>query len=77
MKALEKDRTRRYETALSLARDVQRYLADDVVEAPAAIELVSNGENCAEQSGSGPHRGVGVRGAGSRPAGLWLAVVAR
>ncbi len=33
MKALEKDRTRRYETANALARDVQRYLADEVVEA--------------------------------------------
>src|SRR5262249_15621277 len=33
MKALEKDRTRRYETANGLARDVQRYLADEVVEA--------------------------------------------
>src|SRR5262249_34648659 len=33
MKALEKDRNRRYETANGLARDVQRYLADDVVEA--------------------------------------------
>jgi tetratricopeptide (TPR) repeat protein len=33
MKALEKDRARRYETANALARDVQRYLADEVVEA--------------------------------------------
>jgi WD40 repeat protein/serine/threonine protein kinase len=33
MKALEKDRDRRYETALGLARDVRRYLADEVVEA--------------------------------------------
>ena len=33
MKALEKDRTRRYETANSLARDIQRYLNDEVVEA--------------------------------------------
>jgi non-specific serine/threonine protein kinase/serine/threonine-protein kinase len=33
MKALEKDRTRRYETANGLARDVQRYLADEIVEA--------------------------------------------
>jgi serine/threonine protein kinase/tetratricopeptide (TPR) repeat protein len=31
MKALEKDRTRRYETASSLAADVQRYLADEPV----------------------------------------------
>src|SRR5207237_783615 len=33
MKCLEKDRTRRYETADGLARDVQRYLADEPVEA--------------------------------------------
>jgi serine/threonine protein kinase/tetratricopeptide (TPR) repeat protein len=33
MKALEKDRTRRYETANGLARDVQRYLGNEVVEA--------------------------------------------
>ena len=33
MKALEKDRTRRYETANGLARDVERYLHDEPVEA--------------------------------------------
>ncbi|MFL5330876.1 MAG: tetratricopeptide repeat protein [Gemmataceae bacterium] len=33
MKALEKDRTRRYETASGLARDIQRYLSDEPVEA--------------------------------------------
>ncbi len=33
MKALEKDRDRRYDTANGLARDIQRYLADEVVEA--------------------------------------------
>lgn len=32
-KCLEKDRNRRYETANGLARDVQRYLSDDPVEA--------------------------------------------
>ncbi len=31
--ALEKDRTRRYETANGFARDVQRYLSDELVEA--------------------------------------------
>src|SRR5207249_1051411 len=31
MKALEKDRTRRYETASAFAQDVQRYLADEPV----------------------------------------------
>jgi WD40 repeat protein len=33
MKCLEKDRSRRYETANGLARDLERYLHDDVVEA--------------------------------------------
>ena len=33
MKALEKDRTRRYESANELAKDVQRYLDDEPVEA--------------------------------------------
>ncbi|HVK16579.1 MAG TPA: serine/threonine-protein kinase [Fimbriiglobus sp.] len=33
MKCLEKDRTRRYETANGLARDLQRFLADEPVEA--------------------------------------------
>ncbi|MGH7168802.1 MAG: serine/threonine-protein kinase [Gemmataceae bacterium] len=33
MKCLEKQRDRRYETASSLARDLQRYLADEPVEA--------------------------------------------
>jgi serine/threonine protein kinase len=33
MKCLEKDRSRRYETANGLARDLQRYLADEAVEA--------------------------------------------
>ncbi len=33
MKALEKDRARRYDTVNGFARDIQRYLADEVVEA--------------------------------------------
>jgi non-specific serine/threonine protein kinase/serine/threonine-protein kinase len=39
MKALEKDRTRRYETASSFARDLERYLDGDPVEAcpPSAL----------------------------------------
>jgi serine/threonine protein kinase/tetratricopeptide (TPR) repeat protein len=39
MKALEKDRTRRYETATGLARDIERYLKDEPVEAcpPSAV----------------------------------------
>jgi serine/threonine protein kinase/WD40 repeat protein/tetratricopeptide (TPR) repeat protein len=39
MKALEKDRNRRYETANGFAQDIQRYLADEPVEAcpPSAM----------------------------------------
>jgi serine/threonine protein kinase/tetratricopeptide (TPR) repeat protein len=39
MKCLEKDRTRRYATANGLARDIQRYLRDEPVEAgpPSAV----------------------------------------
>ena len=33
MKALEKDRNRRYDSANGFARDIERYLADEVVEA--------------------------------------------
>jgi eukaryotic-like serine/threonine-protein kinase len=33
MKSLEKDRNRRYETAVGLARDVERYLQNEMVEA--------------------------------------------
>jgi serine/threonine protein kinase len=33
MKCLEKDRSRRYETAVGLARDIERYLNDEPVEA--------------------------------------------
>jgi serine/threonine protein kinase len=42
MKALEKDRARRYETAHSLARDVQRYLANEPISArpPSSIYKV-------------------------------------
>lgn len=39
MKAIEKDRSRRYETADALARDVERYLADEPLDAgpPSAV----------------------------------------
>ncbi len=38
MRCLEKDRTRRYDTASALARDVERYLHDEAVEArPASL----------------------------------------
>jgi tetratricopeptide (TPR) repeat protein len=43
MKALEKDRSRRYETASALARDVERYLHDEPVEAgpPSTVYRMS------------------------------------
>ena len=49
MKCLEKDRTRRYETANALARDVERYLADEPVEAcppSAGYRLRKFGRRC-------------------------------
>src|SRR6185436_7990820 len=39
MKAMEKDRTRRYETANGLALDVQRYLANEVILARPPSKL--------------------------------------
>jgi serine/threonine protein kinase/Tfp pilus assembly protein PilF len=39
MKALDKDRTRRYETANALASDIQRHLNDEPVEAHAPSQL--------------------------------------
>src|SRR5204863_8910504 len=43
MKCLEKQRDRRYETANALSRDIQRYLADEAVEArpPSAAYRLS------------------------------------
>ena len=48
MKALEKDRTRRYETANDFARDVQRYLDDEAVEAcpPSTIYRLRKFTRC-------------------------------
>ena len=44
MKALEKDRSRRYETATALANDIQRYLDDDPVRAsPPSPDLTPCG----------------------------------
>jgi serine/threonine protein kinase len=46
MKALEKDRNRRYETASGFAQDVQRYLADERVQAcpPSTSYLLTTAE---------------------------------
>ena len=46
MKALEKDRTRRYETANGFGADVLRHLASEpVVAAPAKIGLTGCGSS--------------------------------
>ena len=49
MKALEKDRNRRYETASALAADVQRYLDDEPVLAcpPSALYRLLDLPACA------------------------------
>ena len=47
MKALEKDRDRRYETASALAADVQRYLADEPVRGVPAVGAATGcGSSC-------------------------------
>jgi serine/threonine protein kinase len=47
MKALEKDRTRRYETANELARDIERHLSDE----PVVANPPSAGYGCASSFG--------------------------
>ena len=44
MKSMEKDRSRRYETAESLANDIRRYLADEPVAAgpPGSLYRLTN-----------------------------------
>ena len=46
MKALEKDRNRRYETANGFAMDVQRYLADEPVQACPPSAGIGCGNSC-------------------------------
>ncbi len=52
MKALEKDRNRRYETAYDFAADVQRYLADEPVQGMPTLSLLPSWEICATQQAS-------------------------
>ena len=82
MKCLEKQRERRYETANGLARDIQRYLADEPVEArpPSAgyrlrqVRAPAQGAGdrgepgAAGAAGRAGRRGGGADG-GQRPAG--------
>ena len=65
MKALEKDRTRRYETANGFATDVQRYLAD---EAGAGVPAVRWGIGCG--SSCDGIAAIGAGGVRHRPARL-------
>ena len=52
MKCLEKHRERRYETASGLARDIQRYLADEAVEArPPIGEVIASASSFAGTRG--------------------------
>ena len=65
MKALEKDRSRRYETANGLAQDVQRYLHDEPVQAcPPSAAYRFRKFAQAEPGGAG-RVGGGVGGAGA------------
>jgi eukaryotic-like serine/threonine-protein kinase len=69
MKALEKDRARRYDTPSTLARDIQRYLADEVVEARIRPVIVrgSRREQLAgreSEEGRGDCRGKADRSGG-------------
>ena len=48
MKALEKDRNRRYETANGFAADVQRYLADEPVQACPPSAGTGSASSCGD-----------------------------
>ena len=66
MKCLEKHRERRYETANGLARDIQRYLADEAVEARPPIGGVSLQQVRPPAQGAGDRREPGAAGAAGR-----------
>ncbi len=68
MKALEKDRNRRYETANGFALDVQRYLADEPVQAcpPSAGYRLRQVRAAEQGAGAGGRPGGPGLGAGCR-----------
>ena len=66
MKALEKDRNRRYETANGFAMDVQRYLADEAGASVSADGGIPAAEVCAAAQGAGARRVVDLAGPGRR-----------
>ena len=59
MKALEKDRTRRYETANGLAPDIQRYLAGEAVLAAPPSTAYRDSEVRPAKPRGGLRRGFG------------------
>ena len=73
MKALEKDRGRRYQTANGLARDIQRYLADEPVEACPPSAGVQAAEVRRQKPQSPGHGRRVCAAAGGRRAGQHLA----
>src|SRR5262249_33689255 len=62
MKALEKNRSRRYESATALAADVQRYLADEPVQAWPPSGGYGLGECLGGDKGAGGAGGPGGAG---------------
>ena len=58
MKALEKDRNRRYETANGFAADIQRYLADEPVVARPPSRAYRLRKFVRRNRGAGPRLGT-------------------
>ena len=73
MKCLEKDRTRRYETANALAADVRRYLDRRAGGGRPAVGLVPAAEVRAAEPGGAGDGGGGGDGPGGRHGGEHLA----
>ena len=71
MKALEKDRTRRYETANGLAADLRRYLDDEPVQAVPAVGAVPAAEVRPADTGRADRGGSGRGGAAGRGWACW------
>ena len=61
MKALEKDRTRRYETANALSADIQRHLHRRAGHRPPGLDGLPPSESVSTKQ-TGLHRGRGGRG---------------
>ena len=66
MKALEKDRNRRYETANGLAHDVERYLDDEPVQACPPSARYRLRKFVRRNKRAGPGGVAGGAGAGGR-----------